>query len=245
MDKIYFNQCVSQVLQGNKIGDSIGTYKEKTLHKVLKLYFERDKAFHEVRVGGYVADILNSNGIVEVQTGGFSSMEKKLSKLLSENRVRLVFPICSEKYVAWVDPETGEVSKRRKSPKKGRVCHVLPEIYKIKRLIHNENLTIDVVMINAVDYRYLNGWGKDKKRGSRRMERIPKDLSAEYEIKSFEDYIELVPDELPCGFCSNDFAKVTGLSLGKARSALLVLTEVKAVERIGKKGNKILYKKNR
>ena len=44
----------------------IGTLGEKTLHRVLKAYFQPDPSKCEVRVGPYVADALTESGIVEI-----------------------------------------------------------------------------------------------------------------------------------------------------------------------------------
>ena len=44
----------------------IGTLSEKTLHAVLKLYYEPDEDKHEVAMSGYYADIYNDKGIFVV-----------------------------------------------------------------------------------------------------------------------------------------------------------------------------------
>ena len=52
----------------------IGTYMERTLHSALKNYYEPDPEKQEKRFLGYVADIVNENGITEIQTRNFNSM---------------------------------------------------------------------------------------------------------------------------------------------------------------------------
>ena len=52
----------------------IGTLGEKSLHAALKLYYEPDSSRHEIPVGQYVADIVNEEGIIEIQTKHLSSM---------------------------------------------------------------------------------------------------------------------------------------------------------------------------
>lgn len=56
----------------------IGTLGEKTLHRVLKAYFQPDPSKCEVRVGPYVADALTGSGIVEIQTRSFYKLRPKL-----------------------------------------------------------------------------------------------------------------------------------------------------------------------
>lgn len=46
---------------------SIGLLGEKVLHAGLKFYFEPNSDFHEVKINGFVADICNAEGIIEIQ----------------------------------------------------------------------------------------------------------------------------------------------------------------------------------
>ena len=55
----------------------IGRLNEGSLHKTLKLYFEPDITRHEIKIGRFVADILNEDGIIEIQTRAFRNMKKK------------------------------------------------------------------------------------------------------------------------------------------------------------------------
>ena len=45
----------------------IGTLGEKTLHAAVKFYIEPDSACHEVPHLGFVADILNADGVTEIR----------------------------------------------------------------------------------------------------------------------------------------------------------------------------------
>ena len=115
----------------------IGTLGEKTLHAVLKYYIEPDPYFHEVSVGGKVADVYNEDGITEIQTRSLERLIKKLPPLLERANVRVVFPLPYRKWLAWVDPSTGEVSRRRRSPKTGRLYDSLYELAKLKKFMEN------------------------------------------------------------------------------------------------------------
>ena len=67
MDKeLFINACKS-----DKCKKGIGTLSEKTLHSVLKNYFEPFSENHEIKIGNYVADIVGENGIIEIQTRQF------------------------------------------------------------------------------------------------------------------------------------------------------------------------------
>lgn len=221
----------------------IGTLKEKTLHSVLKNYMEPDTTKQEIKYGRFYVDILNENGIIEIQTQGFQNLRKKLDVLLEKNVVTVVYPITYEKFLYWVDVETGEISKKRKSPRKGTYYKAFFELYKIKSYLNHPNLRIHLMLINMDEYRLLNGWSRDKKKGASRHDRIPTALIDELLLESVDDYTMLVPDSLVESFTVKDYIKATGLTQKMASLALNVLMSVEAVERVGKKGRAYIYQR--
>ena len=77
-----FADALSATLESERGGRGIGTLGEKTLHAVLKNYFEPNAANHEIKVGGFVADIVNDKGVTEIQTRSFDRLKRKLSTFL-------------------------------------------------------------------------------------------------------------------------------------------------------------------
>lgn len=63
---------------------------EKTLHAVLKNYYEPDENKHEVAIDGYYADIFNDSGIIEIQTRQLNKLRDKLAVFLEEYLLRLL-----------------------------------------------------------------------------------------------------------------------------------------------------------
>jgi hypothetical protein len=220
----------------------IGTLGEKTLHAVLKLYMEPQTGNHEVKIGPYVADIVGEHGIVEIQTRNFSQMRKKLEAFLSVANVTVVYPIPHKKWLLWLDPDTGELSRKRKSPKTGSFYHCFYELRKIRPLLTHPGLSILLLLIDMEEHRNLDGWSCDKKKGSTRRERFPLGLAAELRVGGADGYGALIPEGLSGEFSSKDYKRATGLSLYDAQTALNVLFHVGAVQRVGKKGNMYLYK---
>ena len=241
MDKQLFLQVCDEVIGQRQGMNGIGTLGEKTVHSVLKSYYSPDNINHEIRVGGFVADICTGNEIIEIQTRNFDKLRRKLNAFLAFAPVTIVYPIPNTKWIRWVNPQTGEISPPRKSPKKGTPYSIFPELYKIKDFLINPNLNIKIVMINLEEYKFLDGWSQDKKKGSTRCDRIPIELVNEIMISSRNDYQLLVPSLLGEEFTSKDYKKASGLPLHKAQTALNVLHFVGAVDRIGKKGNSYLY----
>ena len=127
-----FEEAIASVTENGSPDPGIGTLNEKTLHAVLKLYYEPSQARHEIPLGSYVADIVSEEGIVEIQTRALNKLRDKLLYFLSVSRhVTVVYPIAHTKWLCWIDGETGEITKRRKSPKTGSVYDAFYELYKI------------------------------------------------------------------------------------------------------------------
>lgn len=87
----------------------------------------------------------------------------------------------------------------------------------------------------------MNGWSKDKKKGSGRYDRIPTELIEEIEITCIQDYMQFVPYELQGSFSSKDFAKAAHIPVSLAQTVLNILYEVGTVTRVGKEKNFYLY----
>lgn len=243
MDQKLFHKVCDEVIGQRQGMNGIGTLSEKTVHSVLKSYYSPESINQEIKVGGFVADICNGHDIIEIQTRSFDRLRRKLEVFLSYYPVTIVYPVPYLKWLRWVNPQTGEISAPRKSPKTGTPYSIFPELYKIKSFLTVPNLSLHIVMINMEEYRYLDGWSQDGKKGSTRCDRIPTELVEEIHIGCLKDYRLLIPDSLSDNFTSKDFKKATGLTIWDAQTALNILNYLGLAERIGKKGNSYLYRK--
>jgi len=220
---------------------TVGTLGEKTLHAYLKTELEPDITKHEIKIGAFYADIYNEKGITEIQTGSFSALCKKLAFFLENHVVTVVYPIAKTKRLVWINPETGEATKKRKSPKTGSVYDVFFELYKIRAFLTHPNFRLKILLTELTEYRNLNGWSRDKKKGSERFDRVPEGLAETVDIENMEDYKKLIPSPLPELFTVKDFKKASVLSLNTAQRALYALKHINIVAQKGKKGNAYLY----
>lgn len=237
-----FEQAILKVMGSGTPDPGIGTLNEKTLHAVLKLYYEPCEARHEIRLGRYVADIVSEEGIIEIQTRAFHKLRDKLRYFLSISKnVTVVYPVARTKWLCWIDPETGEISGKRKSPKTGTAYDAFYELYKIKMFLKEDALHIRIPCIDLTEYRNLNGWSADRKKGSSRYDRIPESLADEISLNTREDYQKLIPESLKENFTVNDFAQAAAIRKETAQQVLHIMHYVGAVRRIGKKGNQYLY----
>ena len=98
-------------------------------------------------------------------------------------------------------------------------------MYTIRDFLQNPNFHVRLVLMDMEEYRLLNGWSKDKKRGGERFDRLPLRLEDEVVLDSARDYLQLLP-----------------LELAEEFTVLLVLWQLGLVERVGKVGNRYLYR---
>lgn len=134
------------------------------------------------------------------------------------------------------------MSKPHKSPAKGTVYQAFKELYKIKMFLKEPNLRLTFALIDMEEYRLLNGWSADKKKGSCRYDRIPCNLAEEVFVENVKDYLQFVPYALQEPFTSDGFAKAAHIRKPLAQTVLNILVYVECVERVGKEGNKYLYR---
>ena len=238
-----FQQTCKYLSHPRLVSNGVGTLNEKTIHATLKHYYAPDPLYHETKVGSYVADVLIDSHILEVQTRHFHTLHKKLDAFLPHHHVTIVYPIASTKWLCWIDEETGEITSKRRSPKKGALYAIMPELYRIKNYLTHPHLHIILTFMDVEEYRLLNGWSKDKKRGSSRHDGIPTELVGEVYLNTLADYVQFLPNTLPDIFTSKDYMKCAKVSTKVAGTALNILHFLGIVNRAGKKGNAFLYER--
>lgn len=243
MDTIRFEQAKEKIIGKDRQRLQIGTLSEKTVHAVVKNYYEPDEDKQEIPIEGMYADIFTGSEIIEIQTRSFDQVRKKLDRFLPEYPVTVVLPIPDTKWLIWIDEETGELTDPRKSPKKGSEYAAFRELYKIKSYLKKEGLTIVLLFLDMEEYRLLNGWSRDKKKGSSRYDRIPLRITKEVRLESPMDYQIMLPDALSGEFTSAEFAKAAKINSRQAGLVLNILFYLDVVKRTGKRGNAIVYEK--
>ncbi len=240
-DKAKFNRITYDMTLEEHERFNIGTYKEKKLHRILKLYLEGDAAYHEVPFNGYIADIKRENRIIEIETSGFTGLRDKLEAYLPTCHVTLVYPMASVRYLSWIDPTTGEISPKRRSPKKETVADLLFECIYIADYLHHPHLTILGICLEMQEYRMLDGWSRDKKKGSHRYERIPVELLDCITLHGKADYEALLPDSCTADFTMKEFCQAMGTTLYTGRAIMKIYKKLGLLAETGKKGRCLLY----
>lgn len=107
VDEKRFEEAKKKILNTARLRQSIGTLSEKTIHAVVKNFYEPEETRQEVPVGGLVADIFTGTEIIEIQTRSFDKVRKKLDYFLPLYPVTIVYPLPRQKWITWIDEETG------------------------------------------------------------------------------------------------------------------------------------------
>ena len=253
--------CKTVLTETTARNAGIGQLNEKSMHLVLKRFICPDELSHEISIrseefsGGtgeekpaarFVADVFAGDCIYEIQTGSLYPLRKKLDYYLSstEYPIEIVHPVPALKWMSWVQPDTGIVGKRRKSPQKGTAADALSEIYWIREYLSNPRLRIRILFLETEEYRFLDGWDKEKKRGSNRLEMIPVDLLDEILLELPEDYWNLLPKDLPNSFTVSEFSRCTKIRGRAAYRSVYVFCALGLFTKKGKKGRSFVFKKN-
>ena len=219
----------------------IGELNEQPLHAALKAWYADAEDCVEVAVDGYVIDIVRGNCLVEIQTGNFSAIKRKILSLVEQHPVRLVYPIAREKWLLKLPKEGQDAPQRRKSPKRGRVEEVFGELVSFPQLLNADNFSLEVVMIQEEEVRRYannkrwarNGWMTVERRLLKVVERSlfshPADMGA------------LLPPDLPRAFTTADLAQTLSIPRRLAQKMAYCLREMGIIVQIGKRGRAYLY----
>ncbi len=242
MNQEAFEQAKLKVLLKKHEQHGFGTLQEKTVHAVMKLYYEPNIDYHEVPVEGYIADIYKEGRIIEIQNGNFNRLREKLKVFLPSYPVTVVLPIPHFRWIIYMDGKGGELSSRRKSPVTGSVYSAFPELYKIKNYLRHPNLSFAFPLIDMDEYRLLSDTGHGKRRKGSRYDRMPLSLYDEVFFERPEDFVQVIPYELEEPFTVREFAKAAHIHRDLAQMTLHILFHMELVARPGKKGREYLYK---
>ncbi len=237
-----FQQARMHVLREVSAAQGIGTLGEKSLHRMLKLTVEPDTAMHEVKHLGRVADVVTEGEVVEIQTRNFSKLRPKLDTFLPHGPVTVIYPLAEQNYIRTIDPLTGELSPRRKSPKHATAFDSLPEFCRILSYIGHPALTLCLVFFDMEEYRMPKGCARGNRRRTQRVERMANRLCRTLILSDAQSYrAAFVPEDLPHPFTVNDFARAAKIKPRWAYTAIRLLEQLEVVHRAGNAGRAYLY----
>ncbi|MDR0624749.1 MAG: hypothetical protein LBG10_10030 [Treponema sp.] len=220
---------------------SIGTEKESSLHRALKFRYTGAGGRTEAGVGAFVADGISEEGeIIEVQTGSFGPLKRKIRDLTARGRVRIVHPVIINKYIE-VFNTAGEKQYRRKSPRKGSEWDLFYALLYAPELPRIPGLTIELVLVDILETRIQDGKGSWRRKG---VSITGRELIACRGTRSFNspaDYRRFIPFGNGEEFTSGDLKEKAHIQRPLAAKALYALVKMDLIKRVGKKGKSWVY----
>lgn len=255
LGKIKFLRLAGEELSRVKTRDGIGLLAEKRLHGTLKRWVCEDVRCHEVKVTGhgekkrrFVADVLTPTGeIFEIQTGKLYPLRGKIDFYMQETDypVTVLHPLLREKWITWLDPATGEVTGRKKSPLHENPLHAVAQLKPFLAYVGNPRFSLCLPALEVEEFRLLDGWGKGGKRGSHRYELIPLALLDTAWLRERADYAALFPtdERLQTPFTAKAFARVTHLRGYALYNVLAVFEGLGIIEKCGKDGRASVWRR--
>lgn len=222
--------------------EGIGIYNEKRLHRILKRTVCESESCFEVRVGRYVADVLDGAVIREIQCKAFTPLAAKVEYYLADTdySVEIIHPIIAKKALIRAERETGEILRVKTSPKRESVYNALARMYPLREHIGNRRLCLRVMLIEAEEYRYSEQ-RRYCREGRYDAELFPTALLDSVELRTAEDYAALLPEALwGREFSAAEFAPYCRLGSRDVYSALNVLAAVGVLRR-EQRGRSVIY----
>ncbi|MBN2040867.1 MAG: hypothetical protein JW864_12560 [Spirochaetes bacterium] len=217
---------------------------EFSIHEQLKSEYTGKNDKTEKEVEGYYIDIVKKSGLVEIQTKNFLKIKPKLKKLLESHKVRLVHNIPQIKWIVKID-ENGDILSRRKSPAKGSFLQIFNELIYLTDIIFDPNFSLEIVITEEEEIRQDDGKGSWRRKGvSIKDRKLVKIIDKKKFLKK-NDYQKILPENLPKPFSTKDISAELKISVYLARKVVYCFRKVKLIKLAGKKGNLLLYKRNR
>lgn len=218
----------------------IGTLNEGSLHAQLKAWYRRPGDEVEAPVDGYVIDLVRDGLLIEIQTGGFSSLKTKLGRLLEEHRVRLVAPIAKDRRIVKIG-EGGEILSSRLSPKHGRIEDLFGKLVSLPGLLGHDRFELEVLLTVEEEHRTHQPGKAWRRQGWVVSGRSLTAVHDSRALSSPDDLVSLLPGALREGFTTADLSESLGCPRRLAQQMVYCLRETGKLTVVGKQGNALRY----
>lgn len=205
-----------------------GTLRESTLHRDLKALVAAPGDRFEVAVEGFVVDVVRGDTCIEIQTGRFAAMGRKLDVLLATHHVHIVHPIATDTWIERLD------HPRRRSPKHGCVHDVFAELASVPTMLDHPNLTIEVVLVELAAVKVPDDRLRRGRGGWRTVDRRLISVVSRHGLRTTADLLAMVPSGLPDTWTTADLASAGGMPRRTAQQMAYVLRVNGLVEDVGR-----------
>ncbi len=219
----------------------IGTLRERSLHAKLKSLYTQPGDCVEEKVGGYWVDIRRGRDVIEIQTGSFGSMKRKLTQLLSDCCVRIVHPVAVEKWITKIAADGETFLSRRKSPKRGSCYDLFDELVSFPEFFLNPRFSVEVVLVKEEEMRCEDGQGSWRRKGTSIKEHILLEVAGREVFHTGRDFLKLLPEGWTGPSTNRELAKALKQPYFRIARMTYCLSRMDALRLAGKQGRSILY----
>ena len=220
---------------------SIGVKNESSLHRILKHHYAGTGGTTETQVGGFFADGIRADGeVVEIQTGSFAPLRKKVREYTAAGKVRIVHPIAANKRIETYDSAGNPISGR-KSPAHGTPWNLFDALVHAPELPLTRGVTIEILMVDMVERRVNDGAGSWRRKGVRLAGKDILEFKERIILAKPADYLIFVPFGSGEEFTAKTLAVRVRIKSSLAQKTLYTLTKTGVVRRVGKRGNAHVY----
>ena len=214
---------------------NIGTQTESSLHAALKLHVSQPGDRFEVPLGGFVVDVVRGDTCIEIQTGGFAAMGRKLDHLLGDHHVHVIHPIATSSWLVRRGRPT------RKSPRRGCVHDVFAELVSVPTMLDHPNLTIEVFLVEVDVVKVEDPTLRRRRGGWRTVDRRLRDIVGRHGLRTTDDLLGMLPADLPVEWTTADVAELAGIPRRTAQQMAYVLRANGLVEELGRGRTGVVY----
>ncbi len=268
-DTARFRRIVIDVLsEACKISDDeyggIGTLGEKQMHAAIKRFICPDESCHEVKIDGsalciksiegeednekkkrrFVADVLKNDTIYEIQTGSFAPLGEKIRWILDNTayNVVVIHPIAETKWINYINGETREIERRKKSPRKGKFTDIGGDLYYFRDFFDHPRFSLVLLMVEAEQYKRSSEEKYRRGKKYKKYELIPVSLLSALIFSDKASLAAFIPEALPSPFTVKDYSRLSGIRGRDAYSTVKTLAYLGFFEEAGKIGRASAYR---
>jgi hypothetical protein len=220
----------------------IGTLNEGSLHAQIKDWYRRSGDLVEHPVDGYVIDLVRGETLIEIQTGGFAPLRRKLDRLLDNHPVRLVVPVALERRIVRLSRD-GEILSARRSPKRGRLEDVFARLVSLPALLARPGFQVEVLLTHEDEYRRHEAGRAFRRHGWIVAGRALVSVEGRVLLATPDDAAALLP-ELEDPFDTAELARAGGWNRRLAQQMTYCLRAMDALQTDGHRGRAVLYRRS-
>ena len=219
----------------------IGTLAERSLHAHLKKVYTQPGDLVEEKLEGYWVDIRRGESVIEIQTGNFGNMKRKLAALLANRNVCVVHPVAVEKWITKLAKDGITFLSRRKSPKRGNLYDLFDELVSFPQLILEPNFSVEVALVKEEELRCEDGRGSWRRKGTSIKDHLLLEVVSRHHFSKPSDFLPLLPTRWKGPSTNRELSKALGQQYARIARMTYCLVRMNLIRAVGKVGNSVLF----